>query len=591
MENIEKYIFDPKDPKKCKVYGLLLNIMKKKNFETYLSPLFFIQYYRKEFETRLRDETWDIPENYDKLDLESKIEVFTNQNSFIDFVELIVDKYFIGNKFQNFYDLFNNIKLPEIILSYNTKIKKNTSLKEYLEDVLAYNYEFVSSNYFISNNNIRLIDKYTEKYFTFTSFSRSIIIITESFFTELEKKNIIPKNTHPLIIKKMDDFNLLFDILQRDLKSITNTAISKIPKISYLNNIDISKYLSLEKIKLDSLKNKKEIYILGENGDGKTLFLQSLILALKNDNSGKVNDFIKSFQDTIKLSITTDDKKTSTFNDDIAGSCNLFAYGVNRHRNDSDQKEEFGYLTLFDSEQYLNNPVKWLQYLDYKKAKDEKDTLPLDTAIEMLKNILDENINIKVDTDKVVFYERETKTEFEQLSEGYKSVIIWVCDLIQRLSNVQPDVYLLKDYKATVLVDEIDLHLHPIWQYRIVRKLRSWFENIQFIFTTHSPTVILGSSDDAVFYKLYKENGVTHISQPVNSIKNLMANSILTSPLFNNERAGAFNSSPKDVDTSDDFLYSKIHKEIAEKIKGDKSITEKDIVSLVQEAIKNDKDK
>ena len=60
-----------------------------------------------------------------------------------------------------------------------------------------------------------------------------------------------------------------------------------------------------------------------------------------------------------------------------------------------------------------------------------------------------------------------------------------------------------------MLVDEIGVYLHPKWQYTIVRKLRSWFPLVQFIFTTHSPIVIMGASKDAAFYKVYKEGGVT----------------------------------------------------------------------------------
>jgi len=57
----------------------------------------------------------------------------------------------------------------------------------------------------------------------------------------------------------------------------------QIDHIPYLKSISIKDYFCIEDIQLDDLQAKKEIYIVGENGDGKTLFLQALTLALKQN--------------------------------------------------------------------------------------------------------------------------------------------------------------------------------------------------------------------------------------------------------------------------------------------------------------------
>ncbi|MCI0471702.1 MAG: AAA family ATPase, partial [Candidatus Aminicenantes bacterium] len=219
---------------------------------------------------------------------------------------------------------------------------------------------------------------------------------------------------------------------------------------------------------------------------------------------------------------------------------NVFAYGVHRTRNDSDKADEYGYLTLFQEDQYLKNPVKWLQYLHHKEKAKEKPPIDLKAAINMLKSLLSQNVEISVTPDAVTFTERQTGVKFSQLADGYKSVITWACDLLERLSKNQPGAERTEDFKGIVLLDEIELFLHPRWKYKIVRDLRRWFPGIQFVFTTHSPTVILGASKDAVFYKLYKEDGVTKVSRPVSKISNLMLNAIITSPLFDLESAQAF---------------------------------------------------
>ncbi len=74
------------------------------------------------------------------------------------------------------------------------------------------------------------------------------------------------------------------------------------------------------------------------------------------------------------------------------------------------------------------------------------------------------------------------------------------------------------------------------------------------------------------------------ISKPLNSIKNQMANTILTSPLFDLEQARAFNNDDN-IDTSDDFLYSIIHKEIAKRIKQHKGVSEDQILDMVIEEL------
>ena len=154
-----------------------------------------------------------------------------------------------------------------------------------------------------------------------------------------------------------------------------------------------------------------------------------------------------------------------------------------------------------------------MQNVDYREKSGETLKISLTTAKEILSELLDENVTIEVSPDKVTFNERGTEVTFNQLSDGYKSVIIWISDLIARLSEKQPYVSTIQDFRGIVLVDEIGVYLHPKWQYTIVRKLRSWFPHIQFIFTTHSPIVIMGASKDATFYKVYKESGVTKVKR------------------------------------------------------------------------------
>jgi predicted ATP-binding protein involved in virulence len=77
-----------------------------------------------------------------------------------------------------------------------------------------------------------------------------------------------------------------------------------------------------------------------------------------------------------------------------------------------------------------------------------------------------------------------------QLSDGERSFIAILGDLIRRLSLANPELDDPLQGHGIVLIDELELHLHPQWQRQIVEKLRSLFPNIQFIATTHSPFIV-----------------------------------------------------------------------------------------------------
>jgi AAA domain, putative AbiEii toxin, Type IV TA system/AAA domain len=86
---------------------------------------------------------------------------------------------------------------------------------------------------------------------------------------------------------------------------------------------------------------------------------------------------------------------------------------------------------------------------------------------------------------------RPTTVEIGQLSDGERGALALVLDLTRRLAQANPEMTdPAAAAEAVVLIDEIDLHLHPKWQRQIVRNLTAAFPRCQFIATTHSPQVI-----------------------------------------------------------------------------------------------------
>lgn len=80
----------------------------------------------------------------------------------------------------------------------------------------------------------------------------------------------------------------------------------------------------------------------------------------------------------------------------------------------------------------------------------------------------------------------------EQLSDGYKSAISLIADIAYRMSMLNPQLLgrVLEETPGVVLIDEVDLHLHPAWQRRILQDLMGIFPKVQFIVSTHAPAVI-----------------------------------------------------------------------------------------------------
>lgn len=87
-----------------------------------------------------------------------------------------------------------------------------------------------------------------------------------------------------------------------------------------------------------------------------------------------------------------------------------------------------------------------------------------------------------------------------QLSDGYKSTISLVADIAYRMAVLNPQLLgnICQETDGVVLIDEVDLHLHPKWQQRILGDLTEIFPKVQFIVSTHAPEVINSVSKDNV---------------------------------------------------------------------------------------------
>lgn len=157
--------------------------------------------------------------------------------------------------------------------------------------------------------------------------------------------------------------------------------------------------------------------------------------------------------------------------------------------------------------------------------------------------------NINPEDGQYRFLFNGLDTPFSSLSDGYKTFVGWVTDLIGHLCDVTRPGLALTSIKGIVLVDEIDLHLHPEWQRSVVPTLASAFPNLQFVMTTHSPIVASTVQRQNVFLTETDEKELATIVQLDENIFGRTAEQLLLSSYFGLQttRPEAFQAHAEDL--------------------------------------------
>jgi len=245
-----------------------------------------------------------------------------------------------------------------------------------------------------------------------------------------------------------------------------------------------------------------------------------------------------------EMSLTSTDSATTTLSSPhYSPMC--YGYGALRRLGSTSLRStEAGDATssLFRDDVDLVDAEEWLLRLDYSASKSseiqEQQQKRREQVKDLLLNILPEveDIRFAVPTKARPDPTVEFQTPYgwvplRQLSHGYQTMIAWMVDLASRMVDRYPDSPDPLAEPAVVLVDEIDLHLHPRWQRDLIGYLTERFPNTQFIATAHSPLIVQAASD-ANIAVLRREGDHVVIDNDVEPIKNWRIDQILTSDLF-----------------------------------------------------------
>jgi len=202
------------------------------------------------------------------------------------------------------------------------------------------------------------------------------------------------------------------------------------------------------------------------------------------------------------------------------------------------QERHNNFTTQFKEDEALSSFEHWMVYLDYRIAKGENGSKrlaqkQLAIAVEAINKILPEGVSFdSVSEDgKILFNVKGVKVSTFSLSDGYRSILALMGDLIWRLLDHFPDSKDPLKEEGVVLIDELDIHLHPVWQRQIATLLREQFPNLQFIVATHSPMITAGAGPDALTYRFVFDGNRTEVNE-IKGLAFMSVDKILASDAF-----------------------------------------------------------
>jgi predicted ATPase len=194
------------------------------------------------------------------------------------------------------------------------------------------------------------------------------------------------------------------------------------------------------------------------------------------------------------------------------------------------------FTTQFNEDEPLSAFERWMVYLDYRISKGGENGEPKkqrDLGIRAIDQLLPEGVSFARVTEegRVCFRVHGVEVPTVTLSDGYRSVLALAGDLVWRLILAFPDSPDPLKEEGVVLIDELDIHLHPLWQRNIASVLRGQFPNIQFIVATHSPLIAAGAGEDALTLKFELRDGQVAVRK-VDNIAAMSVDRILQSEAF-----------------------------------------------------------
>lgn len=361
-------------------------------------------------------------------------------------------------------------------------------------------------------------------------------------------------NLHRVTENVLSEFNMPPSVVVQDLVEMPYVEVDDSNALrSYeavgtrtigVTRVTIKNFKGLEDISLDLASEAGSgswTMLIGENGVGKTSVLQAVALALagpevakragvspkhftrRGAREGYASVELQGSRDVCSLAFSRQGyiHHESPYPVAVAG------YGASRLPHMASAKRtryrSAEIENLFDPHASLLDTVRWIPELD------------LDRQASVLRSV---HTALHLNSDERLYFTEggelrvqrgNVRLALKELSSGYQAVGALVLDLA-RIFITNWDS--LEAAEGLVLLDEIETHLHPRWQMKIVSSLRAAFPRVQFVATTHSPLCLRGLRDGEVRVLRSTTSGVTWVDDDLPSVEGLNADQLLTSEHF-----------------------------------------------------------
>lgn len=392
-----------------------------------------------------------------------------------------------------------------------------------------------------------VIDKYIKNTLDSSHSGRNVVEMDEysSPFGFIESKTFDKHCARVLQQKARRNRDIIPDTVAAQATTTTTTAPAATSLPIAIESVEISDFRGIKStgnVKLST--NANWIFVTGENGYGKSSFLQALALGITNYNenkeylkTGKVNSYYIKDNQVNYVSTYSREEGEILLDKYFIGYGPIRLIPQPESAENADASNSTNIYNLF----YPTGLLKSLKFL-LQNSKLTSDA-EFNKIKDVLTTVLDKKIvDVKYDPARsdFTFTERLDNGDtiegmtYNELASGFKNTLNLVGDIIDRFSKSQPNVP-FNDFIGVIVIDELENHLHPKMQKDLPGLLSKAFPKIQFIATTHSPIPLLGAPKNSKFIRIDRslEEGIT--AQPIElevDISKLLPDSILSSPIF-----------------------------------------------------------
>lgn len=395
-------------------------------------------------------------------------------------------------------------------------------------------------------------------------------------------------------------------------------------KPSKLKSIRIKGYQDIHDAFIENIPEVTQwIFLTGENGAGKTTVLKAIAMTLgykflekdelKENSKFEIQSTLYNGKDEFKYSR----KLNKDCNKRFPLVSGLAMFGPNRLISDKDSRKKSNVLSLALKKEGLFIPLWDFEYrmLDIEEQFDvwrsnSKNSGELERRMSFITPLLSQVVpglydirfeaverqkgaKTRIETKYIVRKDEASKEEskyWQQLPSGTRSVFALVSEMLIRLYHYQREIVDPSELKGIVIIDEIDLHLHPNAQRQLIVDLSEAFKNVQFIAATHSPIPLLGSPKQSVFVKIERDNTfgirMERLLEIEGNIRNMLPNIIYTSSVFGmKDLIPEANTDPSEVMTEDSIEEALEFKRLKEQLNV-KTISDVDFINQLKANLK-----